>query len=45
MIKIKVVQVENFLSIIDTGKIPINVDKISIILGLNGAGKTLILLL
>jgi len=40
MTKIKDVQVENFRSIIDTGKIPINEDKISIILGLNGAGKT-----
>ena len=40
MTKIKGVQVENFRSIIDTGKIPINEDKISIILGLNGAGKT-----
>lgn len=40
MTKLKDIQVENFRSIIDTGKIPINEDKISIILGLNGAGKT-----
>ena len=40
MTKLKAIQLENFRSIIDTGKIPINEDKISIILGLNGAGKT-----
>lgn len=40
MTKLKGIQVENFRSIIDTGKIPINEDKISITLGLNGAGKT-----